>query len=635
MSSSSNMRLVRDWEAIRDKIKRYDWAAAIHDQTKKETDWWVANYADDVSRTSGWMHNYFCDKCFAHLIFDKTKPTEHVCSQCGSQRLTDEVIEAWNCSYRGASCTQVFHAAVMYRIHGDPAYMTYIRKVLNFLADNLNDFTNRGPAGFEGRFNGINLSDAVDICSILNGMEIVREEFTEDELIKYKTLFFMPMAHFMNVTPGGTPNIACWMKSALGMTGLFFGEHELCRLAAEGFEGFREVMFTGLLPSGFWYESSFHYHYYCAAGLTYYAAFCAVYDYDFPEFTDAIRKMYRYAIDYVFPNGLLPSPNDGWPLRTFANYAHQYEWIQNAFDEPAYRFALSECYVPLENGAKATHEAHPPLGGVPRLLFGTDWVAERERYELAHGVSIAPRLESCMDEHIHYVMLQNVQASVFLKYGYVIREHSHADIMNFELYANGRLLSRDISNSGYGSDLFKEWQRKAIAHNTVMVDRENQPNRPAGKMVAFDAYGNSCSVEAADVYPGVNYARSLQLLDDRLVDQFAITQTDDSRERTFDWLFHCSGEIESNLPFAPAEQPGNADGYQLMQDMQSCQVDGNFEISWVLPDHKLTLAMKGEPGSTVYIFRGFEHRSDLLRWGVMVRRTGTSAVYEAAYHFAD
>lgn len=621
--------LVKDWPAIHDKITRYPWAKQIAEQTKAETDQWIAQYADDLTRISGWGHNYFCSFCASALVFDVNKPTEHRCSHCDAIRHDDEANEAWNAAYRSKTGTQVFSAAVLYNLHGDLKYLTYIRKVLAFLSEHLESFRVRTPRGFEGRFSGINLMDAVTICWMLNGMHLVRDELPEDELELAKLRFFFPMASFLNTKDGGTPNIACWMKSALGMIGLFFGEHEWCRLAEDGHEGINKELAKGLLPQGFWYESSFHYHFYCADGLTHYAAFCALYGYEQSTFTDSVRKMYRYPLQYAFPNGKFPSPNDGWPLLSFANYARQYEWIRNVYDEPNFRYALAQCYDDNNDGASEY------VGTLPRLLFGTDWRSELECYQREHGASIRPERVSRCDEDIHYVLLQNPQTSVFLKYGFVISEHAHADVMNFEIFLKDEIVSRDISNAGYGSDIFREWQRKAIAHNTVMVDRINQPNRPAGKLVSFDSVANSCLVQADDVYPGITYKRSFNLLDDRLQDEFMITKEaashTNSEKHTFDWFFHCSGELECELPMENTSAPGDGDGYQLMQDVQSCAVDRDWQISWKLPGKRVRLEMAGCSGTTVYIFRGYEHRSDLLRWGVMVRRTGTSATYKAEY----
>ncbi|MBW7460081.1 heparinase II/III family protein, partial [Paenibacillus sepulcri] len=348
---------------------------------------------------------------------------------------------------------------------------------------------------------------------LLNGMELVRDEFTMDELETYKRRFFLPEAEFLIEKVGVTPNIICWMKAAAGMIGLFFNERKWCELAAEGEYGIKKKLSDGLLPQGFWYEASFHYHFYCAEGMTYYLAFCKLYGYEFPEMEDALLRMYRYPVMYAFPNGEFPNPNDGWPLLKFGNYAHQYEWIRNIHDEAAYRYALAQCYDKEDTG-----RADANIGGVSRLLFGRNWEEERFDGEL-RGKGL-PDAESRVDPDIHFALLQNGDASVFLKYGFVLRGHSHADIMNFELFYKDEVISRDISNSGYGSDLFREWQRKTIAHNSVMVDKLNQPNRPVGRIEEFDRENSSCRVAADDVYDGIHYARRLQLHEDRLEDEF-------------------------------------------------------------------------------------------------------------------
>ncbi|WP_135556380.1 heparinase II/III domain-containing protein [Paenibacillus cymbidii] len=634
MKPMQTRALVPDWQAVRDKVETHSWAKRIVEQVKPNTDKWIAVYEDDATRVAGWGHHYFCDRCFASLVFDPEKPHEHRCSGCGEQRVAQEVDDAWCYIYRTSSCSHVFHAAVLYRLYGDPAYLAYIRKVMAFLCDHYGTFEVRTPPTQEGMFSGCDLTDAVADIWLLNGLELIKDELTAEELGTYAAKFFLPQADFLIEKVGCTPNIIIWMKAAAGMIGLFTGERVWCERAAEGVNGIKSKLAAGLLPEGFWYEASFHYHFYCAEGMTYYLAFCKIYGHSFPEMEEALLKMYRYPVRFAFPNGEFPNPSDGWPLLSFANYAGQYEWMRNLYDLAPFRYALSKCYATSAAGAAANASKADAgnVGGLPRLLFGTDWeAAARELPADAPGL---PDGKPRFDPGIHFAKLQSGDAALFLKYGFVLRGHSHADAMHTELFLRDEIVSRDISNSGYGSDLFREWQRKAIAHNTVMVDRQNQPNRPAGRMVAFDAEANSCHAAADDVYPGLGFSRKLQLAADGLTDEFAVTPAEGHEgTHTFDWLFHCSGELETELPMEAADAPGEADGYQLMLDTSSCETDGDWEVSWKLPGKTVTLRMEACPGTTVYVFRGYEHRLDRTRWGVMARRTGESAVYRAAFRW--
>ncbi|MFD0710298.1 heparinase II/III family protein [Paenibacillus sp. GCM10027626] len=628
---NKTMQLVSDWQAIHEKIKAHTWAQASMSRLKQETDAWIAIYEDDAERVAGWGHHYFCDECFAALIFDPEKRTEHRCSGCGKLRDAQEANDAWCYIHRSTASSMLFHAAILHQLDGNPSYMAYIRKVLRFYSDHYGTFGARTPPGQEGMFCGTDLCDAVAVIWMLHGMELVKEQFTAEELRYYKEKFFIPEADFLIRKVGCTPNIICWMKAAAGMIGLFFNERIWCERAGDGEYGIKRKLEEGLLPEGFWYEASFHYHFYCAEGLTYYYAFCKIYDYAFPELEDAVLRMYRYPVKYAFSNGAFPNPNDGWPLLSFGKYAHQYEWIRNVYDELPFRYALAQCY---ERSGTGDGE-----GGANRLLFGQDWSGEQFAFSTAgtaEGVdSGLPDGLSRVDKDICFALLQSGEAAVFLKYGYVLREHSHADMMNFELYLRDETVSRDISNSGYGSELFREWQRKTIAHNSLMVDRQNQPNRPMGRVVKFQPENNLFHGAADEVYPGLGFARKLQLFPDRLLDEFTVQPAGDHQDsHEFDWLFHCSGELQSSLTFVRAEPPGDADGYQLMLETACCRTDEAWELHWILPDKTVTLRMEGAPGTTIYRFKGYEHQLDLVRWGVMVRRQGKSASFKASYHFS-
>ncbi|RXZ80807.1 hypothetical protein EBB07_17700 [Paenibacillaceae bacterium] len=625
-------QLVKDWPSIKVKAQTVPWAKHIVEQFKPATDWWVAHYEDDPARVAGWGHHYFCDKCFAELVFDPVMPTEHKCSSCGELRSDEEVNDAWCYIYRSNVSSQMFNAAVLYHLYGDEDYLAFIRKVLAFYCDHYGTFKVRTPPGQEGMFSGTDLTDAVGVIWMLNGLELIKEHLSAEELDMYKQRFFLPEAAFLIEKVGCTPNIICWMKAAAGMIGLFFNERVWCERAAEGEYGIKKKLADGLLPEGIWYEGSFHYHFYCAEGMTYYLAFCKIYDYSFPQMEEGLLAMYRYPVRFSFPNGRFPSPNDGWPLLGFSNYAHQYEWMRNVYDEAPFRYALAQCYTDREEQAMKDAMS-TNSGGVPRLLFGRDWRLEWERETTED--SPYPNTTAQLDKDIYFTMLKNDTAAVFMKYGFVLRGHSHADVMNIEIYLKDEIVSRDISNSGYGSDLFREWQRKTIAHNSIMVDGQNQPNRPRGELISFDEAGNRCRAAADEVYPGVRYIRDIQLLANGLQDVFEVetTAAADDAQHTFDWFFHCSGELQHRLPLTRAAQPGDADGYQLMQETAACEVNGDWEMSWVLPGKKVTLKMAGCPGTTVYVFKGYEHRMDWMRWGVMVRRSGISAQFAASYHF--
>ena len=102
---------------------------------------------------------------------------------------------------------------------------------------------------------------------------------------------------------------------------------------------------------------------------------------------------------------------------------------------------------------------------------------------------------------------------------------------------------------------------------------------------------------------------------------------------TFDWFFHASGELAHDLPAVPAERPGDSEGYQMMEDVVRAETDGDVVLRWTYRGKTLTLTVKGFPGTEVYLFRGREHAEDSLRWGVMLRRRGRSAIFEASYRF--
>ncbi len=71
-----------------------------------------------------------------------------------------------------------------------------------------------------------------------------------------------------------------------------------------------------------------------------------------------------------------------------------------------------------------------------------------------------------------------------LKYGPHGGGHGHPDKLNFVLYSRGQILGVDPGTAAYGVPIQNEWYKSTLAHNTLVVDEENQ--KPAeGKSLAF------------------------------------------------------------------------------------------------------------------------------------------------------
>lgn len=580
----------------------------------------MERYDDSPDRVAGWGHNYFCGQCYRRIDFDPDRPSVHRCAHCGRVNEGEAYDEAWNYLYRDEVHVCVFYAAVLYRLHGDQHYLEWIRRVLRFYAGNYERFRVRVPEGYVGKIAGIDLCDAVAMVWLLQGMLLVKEVWSEEELLEWKRDLFLPEAELLYSHSRSIHNIPCWMMCAVGMIGLFFDEGELIDKALHSEYGLANQLKRGVTEEGFWFEGSVHYHFYCAEPFVYLLHFGRTFGVDLPDVQETVKRMFTYPVGLAFRNGRFPNPNDGWPLVSFSAYAGLYEWMNALFPDPSYEHALSfgygEHYRPsFAFGGMSDSRAD---GWVQRLLFG------RPSYRRLEQAGAHSRC----DRDIPFCMLRNDRVEAFVKYGFLQDSHSHPDIMNIELAFMGDIVSYDISNSGYGSALFREWQRKSVAHNTVVVDGKDHETRGKGAVERFD--GASCRFRAADVYPGVDYIRELQLDGFELRDTFEVSS---GEERVIDWVFHCAGRFEPGFTTAPSPSPGAEEGYQHLLNVRRCDTDEAWEARWRLPDKTLTLRMAGSPGTEIYVFDGYEFTAERQRPGVLVRRRSRGAVFRAAFTF--
>ncbi|MHA6483479.1 heparinase II/III domain-containing protein [Paenibacillus sp. strain BS8-2] len=608
------------WEKVRHRMENFEWARSIHNQIAEQTEEWLIHYEDHPNRVSGWGHHYFCSQCFTKIPFVRAQPTHHICDSCGFSNFGSKYDEAWNYLYRDEVNKTVFYAAVLYRLHGDSKYVSFIRRVLSFYSDHYTELKVEVPNGYVGKLVGIDLCDAVGVIWLLQGMQLVKEQFSSEELEKYKVNLFLPEAELLYSHSLSINNIPCWMMSATAMIGMFFEEESFFNKAINSEFGLANQLAKGVTKEGFWLEGSMHYHFYCAEPFLYVLQFAQEYAKEIPDMQETVKRMYQYPVQLAFSNGRFPNPNDSWPLVSFSAYAGQYEWINAMYEDSSYEHALScsygELYIP--SFAFGGMCESTPKGWIQRLLFGKD------RYE---SMPEDRRLSRC-DSDIQFCMLRHEAIELFIKFGFHQRNHSHPDALNIELAFDQEVVSYDLSNSGYGSTLFREWQRKSVAHNTVVIDGVDQTARPRGTVERFDPLNNEARFRCNEVYPGIDYVRELKLQGESLVDQFSVITNE---EHTMDWVFHCAGELHPSFSVAESASPGDKDGYQHLLDVRWARLDTDWEVQWRTGNKIITLQMEGSPHTEVYLFRGYEYTSEKQRPGILVRRRGKGTLFHALF----
>ena len=213
-------------------------------------------------------------------------------------------------------------------------------------------------------------------------------------------------------------------------------------------------------------------------------------------------------------------------------------------------------------------------------------------------------------------MLRNGSTEVFLTYGALTTSppscgHEHG------ITFHGDTVSYDIGNGGYASELFAEWQRKSVAHNTVIINKENQQRLPEGDVLEYDPSVPYIKVKAKAVYAAADYTRSFKVQEDAIEDSFEVKAWG---EYLMDWFFYCEGEIKCPYETEPVEKLGEKDGYQYLFDIRSFKTDKDWQVEFETEDKRILVAMEGEEGTEVFIVNSYVTDKEHTRYGLCVRR---------------
>jgi hypothetical protein len=198
-----------------------------------------------------------------------------------------------------------------------------------------------------------------------------------------------------------------------------------------------------------------------------------------------------------------------------------------------------------------------------------------------------------------YAMLRAAGTAVAVRFGMHGGGHGHPDKLNIVTFGAGQLFGLDPGSINYGVPLHREWYRSTIAHNTVSVDEQLQANAD-GRLEKWTAEPRATTLVAvADkAYPGVTLRRSLALRPGELVDRFECSA---EAEHTYDWAFHARGSLTTSVELTPRAKPlGDTNGYQHLEKLAEGRAEGDWWVRWEAEGARLTLRMKGAPGTAVF-----------------------------------
>jgi hypothetical protein len=600
---------------------------------KCEVDDFMFDFFDDPALVSNWGHQYFCDEDGERLGFDPHKRKLHRCPLCQKDYADERYDGVWVYFYRNMAIVTALKAAAVYRSTGEKKYLEHAKYILSFYAENYTRFGLHNKEGkhFEtyetmawgcGRIMPQGLNESIIAIRMVLTMKLLENDLSEHFKQTVYEQMFSQMCFLLIPQVREIHNISCWDLTALGAIGLYFGDNALLDFVFNSEFGMKNQLAKGVTRDGFWYEGSIHYNYFLLEGVTTLLLFCDNYGYDFGKSeTKIVHDMLANGYYYAFDNDFFPNPNDGWPSINLKTFSYIYHMASRVFKENS---DIGNLLKNIENreGARTPlplSESYYVHNAIPleRLLFTSS-------FDFGQYTKVSRKPYSFPDSN--FAMLRKDSLNVFLKYGLNGPSHAHPDIMNMEIEYKDRMISRDLSNSGYRSRLCNEWHRRTLCHNTVVCNGADIVSRGKGKVIRFD--GTSIEAESKEVYPGIGYRRSLTLDIDQMQDSFSVEAEKDG---IFDYVFHLESDFllqEEGLSLSPASLGFEQNGYQHVVDTRLVNV-GENEVSLTAKTAEIgiKLVFNLNEGKQLFVCKTMDNPVNRTRTTFVVRSKKAATIF--------
>jgi len=582
-------------EILRKRIAEFPPARARFESLRQSVDKAMEHPVELPPRGANWYHWYVCPRHGNRLTTGKqTGPWtwEHICPVDREVLRGDPSRPSTDydgCRLAGAHSAlaeQIRDAGLLYQITGEARYAARAREVLLAYAERyarypLHNINNEPKLG-GGRVGSQTLDESVWLIPVCQGADMIWPTLTNEQRALIAEKLLLPaaceviMPHKM-----GVHNIQCWKNSAVGLVGFLLRREDLIKHAIDDpASGYRRQLAGGVLAEGAWWEGAWGYHFYTLSALWPLAEAASNNGVDL--YLPELKKMFDAPLKFVMPNMRLPNFSDTTEV-DLPGRAPLYEL--------AYARWKDAEYVPLLAASKRD-DAMAMYFGVYPLPTAQPRARSSANYPgIGQAILTRAPKDAATDPQ---------QATwLCMKYGPHGGGHGHPDKLSFILYAAGEVVSPDPGITSYGSPYHQNWYKTSLAHNTLVVDEENQ--RPAtGKCLAFgSAEGiDYVMADAGEIYPGVRFVRSAALIDADTV--VVIDQVRAKSKRTLDIAYHQRGQwvaLQEGTQYTPPRKPG----YQCMTDATVREVADNIILRTKLRDGRTAsvILMGGQPTQVI------------------------------------
>jgi hypothetical protein len=350
-------------------------------------------------------------------------------------------------------------------------------------------------------------------------------------------------------------------------------------------------MKESVTEDGLWYEGTMSYQRYAMLAIIQTLDSSTRVGWNFAD-NKRLRSMWLGPISMAYPNGQFPVFHDSDP-------GSVYSWSD--FYRYGYSYFKDKRFLPYTG--EATTETAEPLLSLNLSSIG-----------------IAALRDGLGERSI----------CAMIDYGQHGDHHGHPDKLNLVLYAMGNEILLDPGRITYSVPEYETWCRTTLAHNTVVLNGENQ-QPDTGKMLYFhaDKDYSAALMESTGAYPGNTLRRFVILKDNILIDLFLVMG---AKEQQTDWVMHARGGCSIDLQSTPLETLGKKSGYQHVTDIQTTPGAAQFKVSGQFDkDKKYVIWCDGDATSTIFTGKGIGYSLNERVPMLIRRRTTDASIFITVY----
>ncbi|HSI87222.1 MAG TPA: alginate lyase family protein [Candidatus Methylacidiphilales bacterium] len=483
---------------------------------------------------------------------------------------------------------QISNLGTIYALSGEEKYADYAKRILLAYADVFDKYAPGNRPGFKhdaGRLFDQRLSDATWLIPVSRGYDLIHSSpgitaderaSIQDNLLKASARFIMANRSVMSANT----NWSAICTTSVLIAGYATDDQELINTAMYGLKGTKEKPTGGVMlhfseksinPDGLWSEGAIGYQFMAMQALTADAEILWRNGTDMYRYRDgAMKKLFDSPIAYSFPDLKTPSVHDSGSVDIVGRESYLYEYGYQRYRDPRYLLILNNPNVSTRLDTRFQQ-------------FPISVLYDRQRNEEVPPIEWMSENFNDVGFGILRTTSANGTTSLLLDYG-PDRSHGHPDKMNIDLWTSktGRLIP-DPGIVWYEQPLYKGWYYNSVAHNTLVVDEQNQINSDGSLLVyGFADTMGMQRANALQAAPGVTMDRAVFLTPEYVADIFGAFAR---LPRKMDLAWHVRGKFSSDLPLQPATMPDPREpGYSELINITSATTSKPWSASFEIND---------------------------------------------------